>query len=169
MDSRFRLDYRPGEGVRCNLMLWVLAEIGFLPGPLGHPVKCRSLPRSGTPREWGSVWNAPFCAQKHLSLGFCGSLGCWTTDRSHFFRMFCFVRIFPPRQLFSYQLTILKPQGERGLFTHQKGDGRLPDQKWLRFSCKVSMAITGGFLPKIHWRASAADNTLFKSNQLILG
>lgn len=52
----------------------------------------------------------------------------------------CFMRIFSPTQLFSLQLKMLKSQREKEASHTSERHGRLPNHKWLQFSCKISLA-----------------------------
>lgn len=52
----------------------------------------------------------------------------------------CCMRIFSPTQLFSQQLKMLKSQKEKEASHTSEKHGRLPNHKWLQFSCKISLA-----------------------------
>lgn len=67
----------------------------------------------------------------------------------------------PPLHLFSQKLQFQHPKS----FIHaqQQEGGRLPSHKWLQFSCKVRLVNRRWILTKkMHWRASATNNTSFK-------
>lgn len=67
------------------------------------------------------------------------TVGYWTTKTCHFFRMFCFMRIFPAYWTVSLPAyNSGSPKAERG-FSDQKGHGSLPIHKWLQFPWKVSL------------------------------